>query len=125
MKAPIIVTVLLSLNSFTAFVSGLILPAVQLKLVYIHVIFVAPLNHLAFNIVRGTTLACDLGIVAVLCWPFAIRRTGIRRANNMLDALIMFSVQRGVLQAIVQTGEVLAVRLSRLVLRNKITRLCR
>ena len=120
-----IVTVLLFPTSFTASVPGLILPAVQLKLVYIHIIVVAPLNHLALNMARGIALACDIGIVAVLCWLFAIRRSGIRRANNMLDSLIMFSVQRGVLQAIVRTGEVLAVRLSRLVLRNKITRLCR
>ncbi|OCB92012.1 hypothetical protein A7U60_g667 [Sanghuangporus baumii] len=108
LKAPIIVTILLFLTSLTAFVTGLILPVVQLKLVSIQKIVVAPLNHLAFNIARGTALACDLGIVVVLCWLFATRRSGIRRSNNMLDALIMFSVQRGVLQAIVQTGEVLA-----------------
>ncbi|KAL5494919.1 hypothetical protein ACEPAI_381 [Sanghuangporus weigelae] len=108
LKAPITITIILFLTSLTAFVTGLILPVVQLKLVSIQKIVVAPLNHLAFNIARGTALACDLGIVVVLCWLFATRRTGIRRSNNMLDALIMFSVQRGVLQAIVQTGEVLA-----------------
>ncbi|KAL5533909.1 hypothetical protein ACEPAG_369 [Sanghuangporus baumii] len=108
LKAPIIITILLFLTSLTAFVTGLILPAVQLKLVSIQKIVVAPLNHLAFNIARGTALACDLGIVVILCWLFATRRSGIRRSNNMLDALIMFSVQRGVLQAIVQIGEELA-----------------
>ncbi|EJD03594.1 uncharacterized protein FOMMEDRAFT_145868 [Fomitiporia mediterranea MF3/22] len=108
LRAPIIITILLFLTSLTAFSAGLILPAVQLKLAFIHTIVVAPLNHLAFNIARGTALACDVGIVIVLCWLFSIRKTGVRRANNVLDALIMFSVQRGVLQAIVQTGEVLA-----------------
>jgi hypothetical protein len=34
----------------------------------------------------------------------------------MINALIAFSVERGVLQAIVQAGEVLSVRLSILVL---------
>ena len=67
------------------------------------------LNHLAFNIARASALGCDIGIVAVLCYLFVVRKTNIRRANNMLDSLIVFSVQRGVLQAIVQSGEVLAV----------------
>ena len=67
-------------------------------------------NHLAFNIARASALGCDMGIVVVLCYLFVVRKTNVRRANNMLDALIVFSVQRGVLQAIVQSGEVLAVR---------------
>lgn len=72
-------------------------------------IVVSPLDHLAFNIARGSALACDLGIVIALCWLFAIRKTEVRRANNILDWLIIFAVQRGVLQAIVQTGEVISV----------------
>lgn len=107
-KAPLIIILLLIGVSLTSLATGLVLPAVQLKLHDILTIVVSPLNHLAFNIARGTALACDLSIVAVLCWQLGIRKTNVQRANNMINALIMFSVQRGVLQAVVQLGEVLS-----------------
>ena len=112
--APLIITITLIAASLTALVTSLILPAVQLNLKLIQTIVDAPLNHLAFNIARGTALGCDLGIVAALCWLLGLRRTNIRRADNMINVLIVFTVQRGILQAVVQAGEVISVCLSRL-----------
>ncbi|THH07357.1 hypothetical protein EW145_g3443 [Phellinidium pouzarii] len=107
LRAPLVITVLLFLISLTALVSGFILPFIQLHIKYVDLIVVNWLNHAAFNIARGTALACDVGIVIALCWLFAIRKMDVRRANNILDGLILFAVQRGVLQAFVQGGEVI------------------
>lgn len=75
------------------------------------VIVVSSLNHAAFNIARSTALACDLGIVAALCWLLESRKTDIRRANSVIDGIMMFAVQRGILQALIQGGEVISVGL--------------
>ncbi|KAI5114618.1 hypothetical protein M0805_004956, partial [Coniferiporia weirii] len=80
LRAPIIVTIFLFLISLTALASGFILPVIQLRLKYVDVIVVYWLNHTAFNIARGTALACDVGIVIALCWLFGIRKTDVRRA---------------------------------------------
>ncbi len=109
MQAPRIVTITLLTLSLVALGTGLILPVLQLQLKLIYTIVVAPLNHIAFNIARGSALACDLGIVAALCWLLGLRKTDVKRANNMINWLILIAVQRGVLQAIIQMGEVLAV----------------
>lgn len=108
-QAPHIVTITLLTLSLVALGTGLILPVLQLQLKLIYTIVVAPLNHIAFNIARGSALACDLGIVAALCWLLGLRKTDVKRANNMINWLILIAVQRGVLQAIIQMGEVLAV----------------
>lgn len=108
--APLIVTTLLLIVSLLALGIGFVLPVIQLRFVDVMNIITSPLSHIAFNIARGTALACDLGIVAALCWLLEIRRTNIRRANNVLDSLMMFAVQRGILQALVQGGELISVR---------------
>lgn len=108
--APLIVTALLLIVSLLALGIGFVLPVIQLRFVDVMNIITSPLSHIAFNIARGTALACDLGIVAALCWLLEIRKTNIRRANNVLDSLMMFAVQRGILQALVQGGELISVR---------------
>ena len=95
--------------SLTALATSLMLPAIQLHLKYIQVIVDSHLNHLSFNIARGTALGCDLGIVVALSWLLGMRKTRFKKTDNMINILIVISVQRGALQAIVQAGEVLAV----------------
>lgn len=108
LRAPIIVTITLEALSITALATGLMLPVLQLQLKFILKIVVDGLNHTAFNIARGTALGCDIGIVIALCWLLGMRRTNIKRADDMISTLMIFAVQRGVLQAVVQAGELMA-----------------
>lgn len=70
---------LLFIAALMALVAGFILPIVQLHYKLIDVIVKVHLNHLAFNIARGSALGCDVGIAAVLCWQMRVRKTGVRR----------------------------------------------
>ena len=108
-RAPLVVTLLLFLTSLTALGSGFMLPIIQLRIEVLETIIVSWINHVAFNITRGTALACDVGIVAALCWLLETRKTEVRRVNSVLDGIMMFAIQRGVLQTIIQGGEVIAV----------------
>ncbi len=78
-QAPYIVVIPLVVLALAGLVAGLILPAVQIRLYFISTIVPSFLNHLAFNIARGSALACDLGIVAALCWLLEERKTGVKR----------------------------------------------
>ncbi|KAH8119848.1 hypothetical protein DFH11DRAFT_11997 [Phellopilus nigrolimitatus] len=108
LRPPLIIPIFLFLISLLALGSGFILPIIQLRLKYMQVIVDNWLNHTAFNVARGSALGCDLGIATTLCWLFWRRKTDVRRTDNMLNTLIIFSVQRGVLQAVVQAGEVIS-----------------
>jgi hypothetical protein len=83
LRAHILVPISLLILSFLALASALILPIVQLDLHYIPTITAAPLNHTAFNIARSAALACDIGIVAALCWLLGIRKSGNKRCVDL------------------------------------------
>jgi hypothetical protein len=78
-RAPVVVVLLLLALAVTALVTGLMLPAIQLKLHMIPDIVVDATNHLAFNIARSTALACDLGVVIALCWLLRSRKRNIAK----------------------------------------------
>lgn len=83
------------------------------------------INHAAFNIARSTALGCDLGIVAALCWLLERQKTEMQRADSVLDTIMMFAVQRGILQALIQGGEVISVCLPKVQLtQHSLTCVC-
>lgn len=82
MHPPLIVTLTLLALSLTAFATGLILPEIQLRLHLIPTIVTDKLNHAAFNAARGTALACDVGVVAALCWLLRTRKSDAARYDS-------------------------------------------
>jgi hypothetical protein len=100
---------------------------VQLRLHLVPVIVAAPLNYIAFNVgasilfdvrallkcfcvsARSTALAVDLGVVIAMC--LQLRTRTVRRApgSRAIFMLSTFALQRGVLQMVVQAGEILVV----------------
>ena len=74
-----------------------------------------------FMIERGTALACDIGIVASLCWLLSGRKLNIRtqlngerhersvRVSALMKLVILVTVERGLLLVIAQAGETIAV----------------
>jgi hypothetical protein len=64
---------------------------------------------MTLRLARNTALAVDLGVVVTLC--LQLRARTVRRApgSRAVVVLATFALQRGVLQTVVQAGEVLAV----------------
>jgi len=109
LHAPMALTLLLLALALTAMGSGFFLPYMQVHLVYVETIVVDPMNHIFFNLARGSALVCDVLIVAALCYLLGMRKSEHAvRTDRVINSLMLFAVQRGILQAIVQGGEVFA-----------------
>ncbi|KAI1792696.1 hypothetical protein LXA43DRAFT_1130257 [Ganoderma leucocontextum] len=59
------------------------------------------------GIATGTSVVCDVAIVAALCYYLRSRKTGFKRTDSMISRLIMYAVNRGVLTAVCQAGEMI------------------
>ncbi|KAI1789960.1 hypothetical protein LXA43DRAFT_1018703 [Ganoderma leucocontextum] len=60
------------------------------------------------GVVDGLSVICDVAIVAALCYYLHSKRTGFKRTNSMIDRLIIYAVNRGVLTTICQIGHMIA-----------------
>jgi hypothetical protein len=58
---------------------------------------------------RSAALAVDLGVVVALCLQLRTRTARHAPGSRAILALCAFALQRGVLQTVVQAGEILMV----------------
>ncbi|PIL34889.1 hypothetical protein GSI_02676 [Ganoderma sinense ZZ0214-1] len=60
------------------------------------------------GVADGLSVLCDVLIVAALSYYLHSKRTGFKRTNSMIDRLIIYAVNRGVLTTICQAGHLIA-----------------
>ncbi|PIL34934.1 hypothetical protein GSI_02721 [Ganoderma sinense ZZ0214-1] len=61
------------------------------------------------GIASGLSVLCDIIIVLALCYYLHSKRTGFKRTDTMIDHLIVYAINRGILTAICQTGHMVSI----------------
>ncbi|KAM5546002.1 hypothetical protein V8D89_000128 [Ganoderma adspersum] len=56
---------------------------------------------------NGLAAVCNIVIAAGLCWYLQTGRTGYKRTDNIVDKLIVYAINRGVLTTACQTGHMI------------------
>ncbi|PIL28936.1 hypothetical protein GSI_08983 [Ganoderma sinense ZZ0214-1] len=56
---------------------------------------------------NGLAAVCDIVIAAGLCWYLQTGRTGYKRTDNIVDKLIVYAINRGVLTTACQTAHMI------------------
>ncbi|KAM5541173.1 hypothetical protein V8D89_005102 [Ganoderma adspersum] len=65
-------------------------------------------SRILTGVADGLSVLCDIIIVAALSYYLHSKRTGFKRTNSMIDRLIIYAVNRGVLTTICQAGHLIA-----------------
>ncbi|KAM5541170.1 hypothetical protein V8D89_005099 [Ganoderma adspersum] len=74
---------------------------------------IADLGSVEIRILAGFTsglsVVCDILIVAGLCYYLNSKRTGFKRTDSIIDRLIIYAINRGVLTAVCQAGHMISI----------------
>ncbi|PIL34890.1 hypothetical protein GSI_02677 [Ganoderma sinense ZZ0214-1] len=74
---------------------------------------IAALSSLEIRILggieSGMSVICDVAIVIGLCYYLNSKRTGFKRTDSIIDRLIIYAINRGVLTAVCQAGHMISV----------------
>ncbi|KAI1789959.1 hypothetical protein LXA43DRAFT_536913 [Ganoderma leucocontextum] len=65
-------------------------------------------SRILAGVVDGLSVICDVAIVVALSYYLHSKRTGFKRTNLMIDRLIIYAVNRGVLTTLCQAGHLIA-----------------
>ncbi|KAF8478754.1 hypothetical protein JB92DRAFT_3046630 [Gautieria morchelliformis] len=88
--------------AFIAFVSGLACMAEAFMLGTIQnlikIEWVVGVKH-------GSIAAADIGIAATQCWYLHFSRTGTKRTDNMINTLMIYTINRGILNSIAAVAD--------------------
>lgn len=90
--------------------SSLCEPSVKSTLKYLHPSFVnkdiftlgSDYIRILSGFANGLAAVCDILIAAGLCWYLQTGRTGYKRTDNIVDRLIIYAINRGVLTTYAQ-----------------------
>ncbi|KAM5541171.1 hypothetical protein V8D89_005100 [Ganoderma adspersum] len=61
------------------------------------------------GIASSLSVICDIIIVAGLCYYLNSKRTGFKRTDSIIDRLIIYVINRGVLTAVCQVGHMISI----------------
>ncbi|KAI1789990.1 hypothetical protein LXA43DRAFT_1095894 [Ganoderma leucocontextum] len=61
------------------------------------------------GLASGLGVLCDIFIVLALCYYLNSKRTGFKRTDSMIDHLIVYAINRGILTAICQAGHMISI----------------
>uniref|UniRef100_A0A5K1JZM5 Probable 3-oxoacyl-[acyl-carrier-protein] reductase oxidoreductase (EC) n=1 Tax=Ganoderma boninense TaxID=34458 RepID=A0A5K1JZM5_9APHY len=65
-------------------------------------------SRILTGVVDGLSVLCDMIIVIALSYYLHSKRTGFKRTNSMIDRLIIYAVNRGVLTTVCQAGHLIS-----------------
>ncbi|KXN91301.1 hypothetical protein AN958_01275 [Leucoagaricus sp. SymC.cos] len=96
------VTGLIYFTAFAGFVLGLAMGSEDLIGVYFAALAVRKMWILA-GIGLGVVALCDIAITVALCYYFRFYKGGFRDTDTLLDKLIIYTINRGIITATIQT----------------------